>query len=181
MSSFLGENDNAPLVLIDKEPEVVDFLVLRLRESLPIVFAFQQTLDEVNAMATGLRLEEKYKPRFDANFVLAYAMSSEEPEVACCGKGLLEFYRLVHHVADHHARPLTAAKIIHVALLALGDDKTVSFVRIFDPPGVPTNVLLIASEPAFDKKYGVRIRVITKIEPTDYRPSMGKRVRGARK
>ncbi|UVK39364.1 hypothetical protein LHFGNBLO_000723 [Mesorhizobium sp. AR10] len=179
MSSFLAENDNAPLDLLDKEPEVIDFLVLRLRESLPVVFTFQQTLDDVNAMVTSLPLEEKYKPRYDANFILAYAMCSEEPEVACCGKGLLDFYQLVHHVADHHA--LTAAKIIHVALLALGDDQTVSFVRIFDPPGVPTDVLLIASEPAFDKKYKVRIRIITKIDPAGYRPSKGKRARGANK
>ncbi|MER8460424.1 hypothetical protein NKJ93_30770 [Mesorhizobium sp. M0028] len=182
MSVFLAQNDNAPLDLIDKEPEVIDFLVLRLRESLPVVFTFQQTIDDVNAMVTSLPLEEKYKPRYEANFVLACAMCSEELDVVRCGKGLLDFYRLVHAVADHHERPLTAAEIIRTALISLGDQETVSFVRIFDPPGVPTNVLLIASEPAFEKKYGVRIRVITKIEPADYRPTKGKRaLRGGRK
>ncbi len=181
MITPFAQNDNIPLDLIDKEPEAIDFLVLRLRESLPVVFTFQQTLDDVNAMVTCLRSGEKFKPRYDASFVLAYAMSSEDPEVACCGKGLLEFYRLVHHVADHHARPLTAAEIILVALTALGDDETVSFVRIFDPPGVPTDVLLVASEPAFDKKYKVRMRVITKIDSADHRPSKGRHARGASK
>lgn len=182
MSLFLAQNDNAPLDLIDKEPEIIDFLLLRLRESLPVVFTFQQTLDDVNAMAACLRFEEKYKPRFDANSVLAYAMCSEEPDLACCGKRLLEFYHLIHEVADHHAQALSAVEIVRIALIALGADEIVSFATICDPLGVPTNALLIASGPAFEKKYGVRIRVITKIEPADYRPTKGKRgLRGGRK
>ncbi|RWO81062.1 hypothetical protein [Mesorhizobium sp.] len=182
MSLYVAGNDNNTFDLFDKEPEVIDFLVLQLRESLPVVFTFRQTLDDVNAMVTSLRFEEKYKPRYEANFALACAICSEEPDVVRCGKDLLDFYRLVHAVADHRARALTAAEIIRIALTALGDDETVSFVRIFDPPGVPTNVLLIASEPTFEQKYGVRIRVITKIEPADYHPTKGKRaLRGGRK
>ncbi|MER9602794.1 hypothetical protein [Mesorhizobium sp. M0243] len=173
MPVFLAENDNCPLKLIDQKTELIDFLVNRLRESLPEVFTFQQTFEDVSAMATELGIGDSYRPPYDSADVLLQTISSEDPEVVRCGEGLLRFYRLLHFVADHHGRALSTAEIARTALIALKADKTVSFVHIIDPPGVPSNVLLIASEPAFEEKFGARIRVITKIKVSGCEPSKG--------
>ncbi|MDX8540116.1 hypothetical protein RFM23_21075 [Mesorhizobium abyssinicae] len=156
------------LDLIEDCAELLDFLIARLRVSLPEVFTFRHTLEDIDEFVEQIRSEKCYRPfdndRMNVELTLHRAICSEESEVVCCGKGLLEFFALVQAIADHHNRTLALPEIARVALIALGAEKTVAFDGIIDESGAKTNVLVIASEPQFEEKYGVRIRIITKIE-----------------
>ncbi|RUV10160.1 hypothetical protein EOD00_13410 [Mesorhizobium sp. M7A.T.Ca.TU.009.01.3.1] len=67
---------------------------------------------------------------------------------------------MVHGVADKWKRPLPTTQLAHIALVALGAERSLAFNRIVDPTGNPSDVILVASEATFEEKYGARVSVI---------------------
>ena len=166
MTSFLRLVPH--LDLIEDCAGLLDFLIKRLRGSGLEVFTFRQTLDDVDEVLDRIRLESCYKPfdedRMNVQITLDRTICSEEPEVVGCGRDLLQFFALIHGMADHHNRTLSLPEVARLALIALGAEESVAFNGVLDEGGATTDVLVIASEPAFEQKYGARIRIITTLE-----------------
>ncbi|RUU16291.1 hypothetical protein EOD10_10610 [Mesorhizobium sp. M7A.T.Ca.TU.009.01.3.2] len=146
--------------LIQTKSGLMGFLIDRLRESLPEVFVFESVFSDVDRMVAEVRVRDAYKPSFESNILLMRSISCEEGNSVRCGRALLEFYAMVHGVADKWKRPLPTTQLAHIALVALGAERSLAFNRIVDPTGNPSDVILVASEATFEEKYGARVSVI---------------------
>lgn len=147
------------LDLITTKSGLMDFLIDRLRESLPEVFIFESVFSDVDRMVAEVRIYDPYQPPFESNITLMRSICCEEGNLVHCGRALLEFYAFVHGVADEWKRPLPTTQLAHIALVALGAESTLAFNRIVDPTGKPSDVILIASDAKFEEKYGARVSV----------------------
>lgn len=148
------------LDLIETESRLMRLLLDRLLKSQPDVFIFESAFSDVARMMSDVKSGKPYRPPFESSIMLVRSMCCEDGDLVRCGRRLLDFYGMVHHVSDLSKRPLPVVKLVQIATIALGVENGLTFTRIIEESGEPTEVMLITSEAAFEAKYSASVRVI---------------------
>ncbi|RWB91175.1 MAG: hypothetical protein EOQ52_07045 [Mesorhizobium sp.] len=162
--------------LIETMPGLMGFLTDRMRESLPEVFVFESVLIDVERMVADVQRSYPYKPPYDTAFTLEQSICCGEGSLVRCGRPLLGFYGFLHGFYDLSKQPLSEAKLVHLAIITLGVEGSLTFSSIQQGPN--TDAMMIASKVTFEEKYGARVRVVVH-EPVRTTASP-KRRRGAK-